>query len=126
MVEPTRLTSARTATTMSYPPIGTIVQWHAAGSSGSMARTTFATHRQATEFPMSTTQTSQENMTGIPGTATDLKLEVVAIPVSDVDRAKRFYEGLRWNLDADFWVGKDFRAVQLTPPGSQCSIHLAT
>src|ERR1044072_5565516 len=54
----------------------------------------------------------------------DLKLEVVAIPVSDVDRSKAFYEKLGWSLDADFMVGKDFRAVQLTPPGSPSSIHL--
>jgi catechol 2,3-dioxygenase-like lactoylglutathione lyase family enzyme len=52
----------------------------------------------------------------------DMKLEVVVIPVSDVDRAKRFYEGLGWRLDADF-AGDDWRAVQLTPPGSPCSIH---
>ena len=56
-----------------------------------------------------------------PGT-TDTKLEVVVIPVSDVDRAKRFYEGLGWRLDADFAKGDDWRAVQLTPPGSPCSI----
>jgi catechol 2,3-dioxygenase-like lactoylglutathione lyase family enzyme len=54
----------------------------------------------------------------------DLKLEVVAIPVADIDRAKAFYEGLGWKLDADFMIGKNFRAVQLTPPGSPCSIHL--
>lgn len=54
----------------------------------------------------------------------DLKLEVVAIPVADVDRAKRFYgEQLGWRLDADFVVGDQFRGVQLTPPGSPCSIH---
>ncbi len=52
----------------------------------------------------------------------DMKLEVVVIPVSDVDRAKRFYGGLGWRLDADF-TGENFRAVQLTPPGSPCSIH---
>jgi catechol 2,3-dioxygenase-like lactoylglutathione lyase family enzyme len=52
----------------------------------------------------------------------DTKLEVVVIPVSDVDRAKRFYEGLGWRLDADFATGEDFRIVQLTPPDSQCSI----
>jgi catechol 2,3-dioxygenase-like lactoylglutathione lyase family enzyme len=52
----------------------------------------------------------------------DLKLEVVTIPVSDVDRAKAFYEGLGWRLDADFSHGSD-RAVQFTPPGSQSSIH---
>jgi catechol 2,3-dioxygenase-like lactoylglutathione lyase family enzyme len=52
----------------------------------------------------------------------DLKLEVVILPVSDVDRAKRFYEGLGWRLDADFTNGKDWRAVQLTPPGSPGSV----
>ena len=55
----------------------------------------------------------------------DTKLEVVAIPVSDVDRAKKFYGGLGWRLDADF--SKDGgRAVQFTPPGSECSIHFGT
>jgi catechol 2,3-dioxygenase-like lactoylglutathione lyase family enzyme len=52
----------------------------------------------------------------------DLKLEVVVIPVADVDRAKRFYEGLGWRLDADFANGDDWRLVQLTPPGSSCSV----
>jgi len=52
----------------------------------------------------------------------DLKLEVVTIPVSDVDRAKEFYERLGWRLDADFSNG-DERAIQFTPPGSQGSIH---
>jgi len=76
---------------------------------------------------MSSTQTINEPATQVPNAATvDLKLEVVAIPVSDVDRAKAFYESLGWTLDADFMIGKDFRAVQLTPPGSPCSIHLAT
>ena len=55
--------------------------------------------------------------------AVDLKLEAVVIPVSDVDRAKRFYGGLGWRLDADFVVGDEFRVVQFTPPGSPCSIH---
>ena len=74
---------------------------------------------------MSTAQTGSERATGSAATV-DLKLEVVAIPVSDVDRAKAFYEGLGWTLDADFMIGKDFRAVQLTPPGSASSIHLDT
>jgi catechol 2,3-dioxygenase-like lactoylglutathione lyase family enzyme len=52
-----------------------------------------------------------------------MKLEVVVIPVSDVDRAKRFYGDLGWRLDADFVVGEEFRVVQFTPPGSPCSIH---
>jgi catechol 2,3-dioxygenase-like lactoylglutathione lyase family enzyme len=54
-----------------------------------------------------------------------MKLEVVAVPVSDIDAARRFYEGLGWRLDADLGTGED-RVVQLTPPGSACSIHLRT
>jgi catechol 2,3-dioxygenase-like lactoylglutathione lyase family enzyme len=56
----------------------------------------------------------------------DMKLEAVVIPVSDVERAKRFYDGLGWRLDADFVVGDAFRIVQFTPPGSPCSIHFGT
>jgi catechol 2,3-dioxygenase-like lactoylglutathione lyase family enzyme len=52
----------------------------------------------------------------------DMKFEVVVIPVSDVDRAKCFYDGLGWRLDADFAAGDDFRVIQFTPPGSPCSI----
>jgi len=52
----------------------------------------------------------------------DMKLEIVVIPVSDVDRAKRFYVGLGWRLDADFDNGKDHRVIQFTPPGSGCSV----
>ena len=48
----------------------------------------------------------------------DMKLEVVVIPVSDVDRAKEFYGGLGWRLDADFPFDNGFRVVQFTPPGS--------
>ena len=55
-------------------------------------------------------------------TGIDLKLEVVVIPVSDVDRAKHFYEHLGWRLDADFANGDDWRLVQMTPHGSQCSV----
>ena len=73
---------------------------------------------------MSNTQTSPERATRMPiATTVDLKLEVVVIPVSDVDRAKRFYEGLGWRLDADFAAGENWRVVQFTPPGSPCSIH---
>ena len=54
----------------------------------------------------------------------DLKLEVIAIPVADIERAKRFYgDSLGWRLDADFAAGNEFRGVQFTPPGSPCSIH---
>jgi catechol 2,3-dioxygenase-like lactoylglutathione lyase family enzyme len=52
----------------------------------------------------------------------DMKLEVVVVPVSDVDQAKLFYEKLGWRRDADFVVAADYRVVQFTPPGSQCSI----
>jgi catechol 2,3-dioxygenase-like lactoylglutathione lyase family enzyme len=52
----------------------------------------------------------------------DMKLEAVVLPVSDVDRAKEFYTQLGWRFDGDF-VGKDVRAIQFTPPGSQASIH---
>src|SRR6476620_11009796 len=52
----------------------------------------------------------------------DMKLETVVIPVADVDRAKEFYESLGWRLDADLG-SDDFRIVQLTPPGSGCSIQ---
>jgi predicted enzyme related to lactoylglutathione lyase len=56
----------------------------------------------------------------------DLKLEVVVLPVADVDRAKAFYLQLGWRLDADATAGDSFRIVQLTPPGSQCSIQFGT
>ncbi|MBV9807697.1 MAG: VOC family protein [Solirubrobacterales bacterium] len=56
----------------------------------------------------------------------DLKLEVVVIPVSDVDRAKAFYERLGWRLDADFSFDNGVRVVQLTPPGSPASIQFGT
>ena len=49
----------------------------------------------------------------------DMKLEVVVLPVSDVDRAKQFYKALGWREDADFVADDDFRIVQLTPPGSR-------
>jgi catechol 2,3-dioxygenase-like lactoylglutathione lyase family enzyme len=72
---------------------------------------------------MSSTQMSTEHATQSPIAATvNLKLEVVVIPVSDVDRAKRFYESLGWRLDADFAAGEDWRLVQMTPPGSPCSV----
>ncbi len=56
----------------------------------------------------------------------DEKLEVVVIPVADVDRAKEFYMSLGWRLDADRAAGDSFRIVQLTPPGSDCSIQFGT
>src|SRR3954447_1680260 len=53
----------------------------------------------------------------------DMALEVVQLPVADVDRAKRFYQRLGWRFDIDLVVGDDFRTVQFTPPHSQCSIQ---
>jgi catechol 2,3-dioxygenase-like lactoylglutathione lyase family enzyme len=60
------------------------------------------------------------------GTQIDTKLEAVVIPVSDVERSKRFYEGLGWRLDADFAFDNGLRILQLTPPGSPCSIQFGT
>lgn len=74
---------------------------------------------------MSSTQVrSSETVVERPKTrALEMKLEVVVIPVSDVERAKHFYECLGWRLDGDFVVGDEFRGIQFTPPGSSCSIH---
>ena len=67
---------------------------------------------------MSSTAAETPHVRGV-----DMKLELVIIPVSDVDRAKRFYNSLGWRLDADLVRGHDFRIVQFTPPGSPCSIQ---
>ncbi len=76
---------------------------------------------------MSGTQMRSQQPTQIPSPGmVDTKLEVATIPVSDVDRAKRFYERLGWRSDADFSNGADWRVVQLTPPGSPCSIQFGT
>ncbi|GLX97813.1 hypothetical protein Hesp01_57630 [Herbidospora sp. NBRC 101105] len=56
----------------------------------------------------------------------DMKLEVIVLPVADVDRAKNFYTALGWREDADLATGDDFRVVQFTPPGSPCSIIFGT
>ena len=56
----------------------------------------------------------------------DMKLEVIVIPVSDVDRAKAFYKTLGWREDADFVASEDFRVIQLTPPGSPASVIFGT
>jgi catechol 2,3-dioxygenase-like lactoylglutathione lyase family enzyme len=76
---------------------------------------------------MSSTEVSSEGATGAaPVKSGEMKLEVVVIPVSDVDRAKTFYEGLGWRLDIDLATDESFRVVQFTPPGSACSIHIGT
>jgi catechol 2,3-dioxygenase-like lactoylglutathione lyase family enzyme len=75
---------------------------------------------------MSTTATpSKDATTGARVGKIALKLEVVVIPVADVDRAKAFYGGLGWRLDADFTSASD-HVVQFTPPGSECSVHFGT
>jgi catechol 2,3-dioxygenase-like lactoylglutathione lyase family enzyme len=80
--------------------------------------------RLTTEDSVSTTRpdtTSSAEVAEVGTIAT--RLEVVTVPVSDVDAAKRFYQGLGWRLDVDFTLGEDVRLVQMTPPRSQCSIH---
>ncbi|MGZ6909301.1 MAG: VOC family protein [Acidimicrobiia bacterium] len=72
---------------------------------------------------MSVTHADSNATTDLTAGSVDLKLEAVVIPVSDVDRAKRFYERLGWRLDADLANGDSFRIVQLTPPGSACSVQ---
>jgi catechol 2,3-dioxygenase-like lactoylglutathione lyase family enzyme len=73
---------------------------------------------------MSNSPTNDERANPAATPVAAQKLEVVVIPVSDVDRSKRFYTGLGWRLDADFDNGSDWRVVQLTPPGSPSSIMI--
>ena len=73
---------------------------------------------------MSTNEVRDNSAAGNAGVPRiDMKLEVVIIPVSDVDRAKEFYQRIGWRLNIDRSAGKDFRLVQLTPPGSCCSVQ---
>jgi catechol 2,3-dioxygenase-like lactoylglutathione lyase family enzyme len=73
---------------------------------------------------MSTNEVPGSGATGSVSVASvDMKLEVIVIPVSDVDRAKEFYSRLGWRLDADRAISKDFRLVQFTPPGSGSSVQ---
>ena len=73
---------------------------------------------------MSTNEARSDDAARNAGVARiDMKLEVVVIPVSDVDRAKAFYERIGWRLNIDRSAGEDFRLVQFTPPGSCCSVH---
>jgi catechol 2,3-dioxygenase-like lactoylglutathione lyase family enzyme len=74
---------------------------------------------------MSSTGVGTDPSTGTPEPATiDMKLEVITVPVADVDRAKAFYQGLGWRLDADISRGDSFHIVQMTPPHSDCSISM--
>ena len=73
---------------------------------------------------MSSTQAGNASSAEVaPLSTIDMGLEVVTLPVSDVDRAKRFYQSLGWRLDIDLVVSDEIRNVQMTPPHSQCSIH---
>jgi catechol 2,3-dioxygenase-like lactoylglutathione lyase family enzyme len=75
------------------------------------------------EAGMSTVDESKQSAAGsAPVKPGEFRLEVIVVPVSDVDRAKGFYEGLGWRLDAEVAVGDGYRLMQLTPPGSGCSI----
>jgi catechol 2,3-dioxygenase-like lactoylglutathione lyase family enzyme len=75
---------------------------------------------------MSTTDVNTHTHSTSKPNVVDLKLEVVVIPVSDVDRSKAFYEELGWRLDADFSFDNGFRIVQFTPPGSSASVQFGT
>ena len=76
---------------------------------------------------MSSTEDRSSDASGAASVGTvDLKLEVVVIPVSDIDRAKEFYGSIGWRLDADFHFDNGFRGVQFTPPGSACSVQFGT
>jgi catechol 2,3-dioxygenase-like lactoylglutathione lyase family enzyme len=73
---------------------------------------------------MSSTDVRNETSTEVPAPGVvDMNLEVIVIAVADVDRAKEFYVNLGWRLDADVTRSEDFRLVQLTPPGSGCSVQ---
>jgi catechol 2,3-dioxygenase-like lactoylglutathione lyase family enzyme len=71
---------------------------------------------------MSTQTGSESASASVPPKPGEVRLEVVQVPVSDIDRAKAFYANLGWREDADFDISDDFRIVQFTPPGSGCSI----
>jgi predicted enzyme related to lactoylglutathione lyase len=74
---------------------------------------------------MSTVDESNQNAVGSPPVNPgEFRLEVIVVPVSDVDRAKRFYDGLGWRFDAEAAVEDGYRLMQFTPPGSGCSIIL--
>jgi catechol 2,3-dioxygenase-like lactoylglutathione lyase family enzyme len=77
-----------------------------------------------TEVNMTSTDADSATSTEtVKPSAIDMKLEVVVLPVADVDRAKRFYQSLGWRFDIDLVVSDEARTVQMTPPHSQCSIQ---
>src|ERR1700685_2510779 len=86
------------------------------GTDWSVTRVRFTDQRAIVER-VSTMQCKEKGVVMV-----DMRLEVVVLPVSDVDRAKAFYKELGWREDADFVKSEDFRLVQITPPGSGCSV----
>ena len=72
---------------------------------------------------MSSTDVGSAGSTIAEVSTIDMALEVVTVPVSDVERAKRFYQSIGWRLDVDLVLSEDIRLVQMTPPHSPCSIH---
>src|ERR1700733_8496097 len=78
---------------------------------------------KAQELVMDTTQIHAETaIRTAMAPPTEMRIEVIVIPVSDVDRAKRFYADLGWRLDLDITADEEYRVIQFTPPGSSCSI----
>src|SRR4051812_28013148 len=91
---------------------------------GRSKRTRSAEANRPTEVNVSTTDVGSAASTeAVDLSPIDMKLEVVQLPVADIDRAKRFYESLGWRFDIDLAVSEDFRIVQMTPPHSECSIQ---
>jgi catechol 2,3-dioxygenase-like lactoylglutathione lyase family enzyme len=90
-------------------------------------RNVVMTARELREVSMASTEVSSNPSAEMQDARTvDMKLEVVTLPVSEVDRAKDFYQSLGWRLDADIQAGDNFRVVQLTPPHSGCSVAFGT
>jgi catechol 2,3-dioxygenase-like lactoylglutathione lyase family enzyme len=73
-----------------------------------------------------TEQSAEPGASSSTDLRTGMRLEVIVLPVSDVDRAMAFYRGLGWRVDAEFTGGPDYRLAQLTPPGSGCSVIFGT
>jgi catechol 2,3-dioxygenase-like lactoylglutathione lyase family enzyme len=91
---------------------------------GDQSARVFPDSQHNEEAAMSTAEVRSNDVTSDASVGKiDMKLEVVTVPVSDVDRAKAFYLSLGWRLDVDLVVSDDIRLVQMTPPHSECSIH---
>ena len=91
--------------------------WHSPTTLFQSTKVVTTSHTQEARMSTNAVRSDDTTMARV-----DMKLEVVVIPVSDVDRAKEFYARLGWRLDADFDNGEGFRVIQFTPPGSGCSV----